>query len=197
MSNIFESAVAYALFKHSGQLRKNGELFFLHPLEVATIVGTMTSDLEILSAAVLHDVVEDTNTPIEDIKEKFGPRVAKLVSSETENKHVEMSKSESWKIRKIESLERLKNTDDAAVKMLWLGDKLSNLRSIVREYKRDGKKTFEKFNEKNPSEHYWYYNEVFKNMDELQEHSAYKEYKELLDSFCKINRKDLDNGKDR
>ena len=116
MVNIFENAVVYALHKHAGQYRKNGEIYILHPLEVATIVGTMTKDLEILSAAVLHDIVEDTDTSIEEIEKIFGKRIATLVSRETENKHIEMTKTESWKLRKTESLEELKRTDDARSK---------------------------------------------------------------------------------
>lgn len=197
MANIFENAVAYALYKHTGQVRKNGEVFILHPLEVATIVGTMTKDLEVLSAAVLHDVVEDTDTTIEDVKTRFGKRVAGLVSSETENKHAEMKKDESWKMRKIESLERLKNTEDIGVKMIWLGDKLSNLRSIVRDYNKEGKKAFEKFNQKDPMLHYWYYNEVLNSIEELNQYSAYKEYKELTNILNEKCREEVDDGKDR
>lgn len=81
--------------------------------------------------------------------------------------------------------------------MIWLGDKLSNLRSILRDYESNGKKVFERFNEKNPSEHYWYYNEILKNIEELKQYPAYKEYKESLDLFYKINREEMDNGKDR
>ncbi len=71
---------------HEGQLIKDGGVYILHPLEVAAIVGTMTNDLEILSAAVLHDTVEDTPVTAQDILDNFGERVAELVAHETENK---------------------------------------------------------------------------------------------------------------
>ena len=59
----------------------------------------MTTDDEILAAAVLHDVVEDTNTTVEQVKELFGDRVAHLVASESENKRENLPAESTWKIR--------------------------------------------------------------------------------------------------
>ena len=65
---IISKAIEFAVKAHDGMRRKNGELpYILHPLEAAVIVGTMTSDQEIIASAVLHDVVEDTDIPIEEI----------------------------------------------------------------------------------------------------------------------------------
>ena len=84
---LFEEAVMFAVQAHSGMRRKKEEIpYILHPLEVATITSSMTTDERVLAAAVLHDTVEDTPVTIEEITEKFGKRVAELVSSETENK---------------------------------------------------------------------------------------------------------------
>ena len=82
MSNIFEKAVAFAMKAHEGQKRKDGSVYILHPLEDAAIVGTMTTDLEMLAAAVLHDTVEDTPVTAQDILDNFGERVAELVAHE-------------------------------------------------------------------------------------------------------------------
>ena len=70
--DIFDEAVRFAVEKHSGQTRKmSAAPYVLHPLEVASIVGTMTDDKETLAAAVLHDTVEDTDATLDEIREKL------------------------------------------------------------------------------------------------------------------------------
>lgn len=179
MSNVFENAVHFALKAHEGQLRKDGGIYILHPLEDAAIVGTMTNDLEILAAAVLHDTVEDTPVTEQDILDNFGERVAELVAHETENKRPEMKASDSWKIRKEESLAILKDSG-IETKMLWLGDKLSNMRSLSRYYDRVGVSVFENFNEKDPKQQRWYHKTVLEYIKELSDYPAYKEYEKLF-----------------
>ena len=179
MSDIFEKAVAFALKAHEGQQRKGGGMYILHPLEDAVIVGTMTNDPEILAAAVLHDTVEDTSVTAEDILEHFGKRVAELVAHETENKRPEMAASESWKLRKEESLALLRD-GGVETKMLWLGDKLSNMRALAGEYDRIGNAVFERFNQKCPDEHRWYFTTILDYTKELSDYPAYKEFEYLV-----------------
>lgn len=179
MSNVFEKAVTFALKAHEGQTRKDGSVYILHPLEDAAIVGTMTNDLEILAAAVLHDTVEDTAVTEKDILENFGERVALLVAHETEDKRHGKKPSETWKIRKVESLEVLKNSSRDS-KILWLGDKLSNMRSLVRGYDELGEAVFNRFNETNPKEQRWYHETVLSYIRELKDYPAYKEYETLF-----------------
>lgn len=180
MSNVFEKAVVFAVKAHEGQKRKDGSVYILHPLEDAAIVGTMTNDQEILAAAVLHDTVEDTDVTADEILENFGERVARLVANETENKRPEQNACDTWKIRKLESLEVLKNAE-IETKMLWLGDKLSNMRSLARAYDLIGEEVFQRFNEKNPYEQRWYHAVIIEYLKELADYPAYKEYKMLFD----------------
>lgn len=185
MSNNFENAVRFALKAHKGQKRKDGSSYILHPLEVAVIAGTMTRDEDVLAAAVLHDTVEDTSVTADDILENFGDRIAYLVASETEDKRPQMSSSESWKIRKVESLEELKNCNDRDVRVIWLADKLSNMRSLYRDFLKQGLSVFEKFNEKDPREQMWYHSKVLEYTSELSDYAAYKEYKNYFDLIFK------------
>ncbi len=180
MSNIFEKAVLFALKAHEGQKRKDGGVYILHPLEVAAIAGTMTSDLEVLAAAVLHDTVEDTDVTAEEILENFGERVAELVAHETENKRPELSARDTWQIRKEESLAVLKDSPIES-KMLWIGDKLSNMRSLARDWEKLGDSVFERFNEADPKKQRWYHETVLEYTKELSEAPAYREYKILFD----------------
>ncbi|MBQ7639246.1 MAG: bifunctional (p)ppGpp synthetase/guanosine-3',5'-bis(diphosphate) 3'-pyrophosphohydrolase [Clostridia bacterium] len=176
---MLNKAIIFAVKAHEGQLRKDGSPFILHPLEDASIVATMTKDPEVLAAAVLHDTVEDTDTTLEDILENFGSRVRELVMHETENKRPELPPSESWQIRKKESLELLAKTDDPNVKMLWLGDKLSNMRGLYRSVLEKGDEAFEAFNVKSPESQKWYYGTVLRLLSDMSGYPAYKEYEML------------------
>ena len=179
---LVSEAIAFAVKAHDGMRRKKSDVpYIIHPLEAAVIVSTMTDDQEIIAAAVLHDVVEDTDTTIEEIEEKFGKRVRELVESETENKRSEMPASETWRIRKEESLEVLKNTSDISVLMVWLGDKLANIRSIYRQIKEDGNAIWEQFNQKDANEHAWYYFSIVELTSRLSHTSAWLEFKTLVE----------------
>ncbi len=176
--DILEEAIIYATTLHEGKVRKLKNIpYILHPLEVAQIIATMTDDQEIMAAGVLHDVVEDTDTTLDAIREKFGDRIAALVESETENKYPGEDKSLTWKRRKEESLLVLKNSKDIGVKMLWLSDKLSNIRSLSRIYGERGKDLWNSFNQSDPMMHRWYYMTVAQYVEyDLNRTGAYKEF---------------------
>ena len=178
---LFDKASIFAIEKHSGYTRKNSETpYIVHPFEVSAIASTMTDDMEVLSAAILHDTVEDTNTTIEEIENNFGKRVAVLVSSETENKREWMSPEESWRIRKEESLELLKSSSDIGVKIVWLSDKLANLRAFYRLWKEKGEDAFDIFHQKDPSQQAWYYKSIVDILVELKDTCAWCELNNLV-----------------
>lgn len=179
---LVSEAIAFALKVHDGMRRKNSAVpYILHPLEAAVIVSTMTDDQKVIAAAILHDVVEDTDITIDEIEEKFGKRVRELVASETENKRSEIPASETWRMRKEESLEVLKNTLDIGVLMVWLGDKLSNIRSIYRELQQEGIAMWNKFNQTDVNEHAWYYFSIVKLTERLSHTSAWLEFKTIVE----------------
>lgn len=181
MGALLDKAIVFATREHEGQYRKGTKIpYILHPLEAAAIVGTMTTDDELIAGAVLHDVVEDTETTVEDIREPFGERVAQLVASESENKREDQAAESTWKIRKMETLEHLQNAP-VAVKMITLGDKLSNIRAINRDYTAIGDELWNRFNQKDKNEHYWYYSSIALCLAELADYAAYDEYIELVE----------------
>lgn len=178
---LVSKAIIYATKAHDGMRRKKSDIpYIMHPLEAAVIVSTMTSDQEVIAASVLHDVVEDTNITIEEIASEFSEKVTRLVASETENKREHMDSQLSWKIRKEESLEELKNTDDLDVLKVWLGDKLANMRSIYKDWKILGDDIWNKFNQKDPKEHAWYYLLIAKYTSRLSNYIAWQEYNKLV-----------------
>jgi len=180
MGKVLDRAISFATVAHANQFRKSTSIpYILHPLEAATIVGTMTTDEEIIAGAVLHDVVEDTDTTIEEIKDIFGERVAQLVASESENKRENLAATSTWKIRKQETLDHLKAAS-LDVKMITLGDKLSNIRAIHRDYNAIGDELWQRFNQKDKDEHYWYYQSIADCISDLKDYPAYQEYCELV-----------------
>lgn len=179
---LVSEAIALAVKAHDSMRRKNSDTpYILHPMEAMIIVGTMSEDQNLLAAAALHDVVEDAGISIEEIEEKFGKRVRELVESETEDKRADLPPEDTWRIRKEESLGVLKNTDDLAILMVWLGDKLANMRSIYREFKAEGEAMWQKFNQKDPQQQAWYYRSIAELTERLSETSAWLEYKTLTE----------------
>ena len=175
-------AIAFAVKAHDGMRRKKSDSpYILHPLEAAVIVGTISDDQNLIAAAALHDVVEDAGITIEEVEERFGKRVRELVESETENKREELPAADTWRIRKEESLEVLKNTDDLGVLIVWIGDKLANMRAIYRDWKVEGDAMWQRFNQKSVSEQAWYYTSIVKLTERISHTSAWIEYKALTE----------------
>ena len=171
-----EKAAVFAARCHEGTYRKGTQVpYIVHPLETAVIVSVMVSDEELVCAALLHDVVEDAGVTEAELLKEFGPRVASLVMEETEDK------SKSWKERKNATLLHLEKASKDC-KILTLADKLSNLRTTARDYYLMGDKVWQRFNEKNKSEHAWYYKGVADRLTGMEEYPAYVEYKAL----CKL-----------
>lgn len=176
-----EEAVGFATKMHAGQKRKLTLLpYILHPLEVAVIVGTITDDEDIMIAALLHDVIEDTPATEEDVENMFGARVLSIVKGETENKYRDLPAASTWKRRKEESLQVLRESP-IEVKILWLADKLSNIRAMAEKYTKIGDGIFDAFHEKRKSEHEWYYRTILDILkDDLGDTFAYKECERLI-----------------
>lgn len=191
---LFDKALCFATEKHSGQVRKTSNVpYIIHPVEVASIIATMSEDEELLVAGLLHDTIEDTNTTLAEIRQNFGKRVALLVMTETEDKREDLPPEETWMLRKEESLVMLENTKDLDVKMLWMGDKLSNMRSIARDYAISGDAMWEKFHEKDPKVQAWYYGSIAKYLSVLKEYPVYQEYLSLVKYVFKNHLGELAN----
>lgn len=128
---------AYELAKeaHKNQYRKSGEPFFIHPLHVAIILAELKLDRETIMAALLHDVVEDTDVTREDLEKEFGHEVAFLVDGVTKltNFSREMSASQHTKEElKLESFRKLimAMSEDIRVILIKLADRLHNMRTL-------------------------------------------------------------------
>lgn len=182
MSERLDQAIAFATASHAGQVRKlAGSPYILHPLEVCTIASTLTNDEDILIAALLHDTVEDCSVDPREIRLRFGPRVAALVQSESEDKLSDRPPADTWMERKEESLLMLEHTKDTGTRILWLSDKLSNIRSFYREQLKSGDAIWQALNQKDPQMHRWYYQTVADYLTEFKGQAAYEEYTMLIE----------------
>ena len=189
MTDLVSEAIVFSTIAHDGmRRRKSAAPYILHPLEVGAVVGTMTDNQEVIAAGILHDVVEDAGITIEEIGKKFGKRVMELVASETENKREELPAEETWRIRKEESLEKLKASDDVEVLMLWIGDKLSNIRTIYRDFLVEGSAIWNKFHQSDVNVQAWYYRSVMKYTERLSDTLAWKEYKTLVEKIFGVEK---------
>ncbi len=177
-------AALFAAMKHAGQNRKgSGIPYITHVMEAMAIVAEMTDDQEIQVAALLHDTLEDTDTSGEELVHYFGERVAGLVAAESENKREGQRAEDTWEIRKQETLDHLRGAS-TEVKIITLGDKLSNIRAMSRDYKALGDELWDRFNQKDPAKHGWYYRSIGEILGEdafIRDTEAYKEYVELCD----------------
>ena len=176
-----EEAIVFTVNAHTGAKRKGSDMpYILHPLEVMTIVASMTDDEDVMAAAVLHDTVEDTDVSLEDVEEKFGPRIAGLVASETENKREDQPAENTWRIRKQEAIDHLR-TSRLEAKMRCRGDKLSNLRQMARDHAALGETLWERFNQIDKTQHAWYYCTLYEIISkEFQNDLKTEEYRRLL-----------------
>ncbi len=175
--NMLEEAIIYATVLHQGKVRKfTGIPFILHPMEVAQILSTMTNDQEIITAGILHDIVEDTDGTLSEIEKRFGKRVAFLVSSESETEYPDEDPSATWQRRKEDSLKVLRSSTDIGVKMLWLADKLANIRSLAGQYSAIGEEIWQKLHQSDPAMQCWYYRTIAETVElSLNKTGAFKE----------------------
>lgn len=178
-TSLLDRAITFAVKAHQGMERKGkGFPYIVHPMEAVCIVATMTNDQELLAAAALHDVIEDTDTTAEDLKKEFGERVAMLVEAESDDK-TGGSKAETWRQRKQDTLDRLRNAD-RDIKIVALGDKLSNMRAIAHDYAVLGDELWNRFTVKDPAEHAWRYHALAEALNDLSDTDAYKEFHTLV-----------------
>lgn len=129
-------AADYAIAAHEGQVRKSGEPFVTHPITVAGILSRMNMDAETVVAGLLHDVVEDSTTALEDIEKAFTERVARLVDGVTKLGRLAWTGAEDRESREkrqqAESLRKmfLAMIDDIGVVIVKLADRMHNMRTL-------------------------------------------------------------------
>ncbi len=179
-TSLLDRAIIFAVKAHAGTERRGkGFPYIVHPMEAVEIVATITPDQELLAAAALHDVVEDTDVSVDEIRAEFGDRIAALVAAESDTFEEGVSEEDSWHSRKRAAIERLASASHDA-KIVALGDKLSNMRAIARDWAVKGDSFWNIFHAKDPKDHEWHYRGLAESLRELQDTFAYKEFESLI-----------------
>ncbi len=122
-------AFDYAAQAHAGQLRQSGQEFIYHPWGAAKILAGLQLDEPTLAAALLHDVVEDTSTDIDELRAEFGEEIAKLVEGVTKLTRVQFQSREHAEAENYRKL-IVAMAEDLRVILIKLADRLHNLRTI-------------------------------------------------------------------
>ena len=126
---LLRRAYAFSALEHKGQLRRSGEPYLIHPLEVAVVLADMKLDVVAVAAGLLHDVLEDTLTTPARLGELFGPEIAHVVEGVTKISAISFASSEE---RQAESFRKmlLAMVDDIRVIFVKLADRLHNMRTL-------------------------------------------------------------------
>lgn len=180
-TTLVDKAIHFAVDAHANTERRGkGFPYVLHVLEAAEIVATITNDPEILAAAILHDTVEDTPVTIEQICSEFGERVTDLVAAESDVVIEGLNEQDSWRDRKQAAINRIKQASLDA-KIVAMGDKLSNMRAISRDYNKRGDNLWNIFHAPGgKADHAWHYKGLADSLSELKETEAYCEFVFLI-----------------
>jgi len=177
-------ALAFASKMHEGMMRKGTNTpYIVHPVEVAEIVASMTDDEHVIAAALLHDVMEDCGVTKQELEACFGKRVACLVEAETQKK--DGDPRTTWESRKQATVARLAHAHRDE-RLIALGDKLSNMRAIFRDYIKEGDSLFLRFHQPDKRRYAWYYcscaHELRKDFGDTE---VFRELEQLIFSvFC-------------
>ena len=184
-TDLLDRAIIFAVkAHHNTERRGKGFPYIVHPMEAVEIVATITPDQELLAAAALHDTIEDTDVTVEDIRREFGDRIADLVHAESDQFTEGVSEEDSWHDRKQAAIDRLAAAPHNA-KIVALGDKLSNMRAIWRDYQTKGDELWNIFHVKDKASHEWHYRGLADSLSELSNTFAYQEFVRLIDEVFK------------
>ena len=127
--NLVREAYYYAEKAHSGQVRSSGDPYITHPLAVAEILSTMYMDHHSIMAAMLHDVIEDTDTSKATLSQQFGDTVANLVDGVSKLAHIEFDSQEEKQAKNFEKMV-MAMAKDIRVIVVKLADRLHNMRTL-------------------------------------------------------------------
>ena len=180
-TELLDRAIIFAVKAHAGTERRGkGFPYIVHPMEAMEIVATITPDQELLAAAALHDTVEDTDVTVDELRAAFGSRIAMLVADESDEMPEGVTEADSWHARKQAAIDRLAQAPRDA-KIVAMGDKLSNMRAIARDYAVMGDALWNLFHVKNRADHEWHYRGLADALSDLADTFAYQEFVRLIE----------------
>ena len=182
-----EKAKLFAIKAHKGQIRKSDKEkpMIIHPINVANILSEYGYDDNVVAAAYLHDVIEDTKYTKEDLLKEFNEDIVSLVLGATEE-----DKSLSWEERKTITIDKVKDLD-LRHKVVVCADKISNLEDMRIIFEVNGKRDFSAF-KRGFDKQKWYYTEVYNSLiyNEDKDYIMFSRLKLLIDDIFYDNKHD-------
>lgn len=182
-----EKAKLFAIKAHKGQIRKSDKEkpMIIHPINVANILSEYGYDDNVVAAAYLHDVIEDTKYTKEDLLKEFNEDIVSLVLGATEE-----DKSLSWEERKTITIDKVKYLD-LRHKAVVCADKISNLEDMRIIFEVNGKRDFSAF-KRGFDKQKWYYTEVYNSLiyNEDKDYVMFSRLKLLIDDIFYDNKHD-------
>src|ERR1051326_3100881 len=127
--DLLRRAYLFSAMVHKGQVRKSGEPYLAHPMEVANILAEMRLDIGCIVTGFLHDVVEDTTATVEEIEQRFGKEIAHLVDGLTKISQIGYASREESQAETVRKM-LLAMVDDIRVVIVKLADRLHNMRTL-------------------------------------------------------------------
>jgi len=183
MNELIDKAIKFACCAHQNQFRKGSNIPYIsHPFAVALILQKTGASDEQIIAGILHDVVEDTQASLEDIKFEFGDKIAQLVEACSE-----CDPKAPWENRKQNTLDSLK-TASAEVKLIVCADELHNLKCIAHDFMTIGDEVWKKFGRGKEAQA-WYYTKLVETLCMgLNKHDNTSIFHQLKDEVHKLFR---------
>ena len=178
---LIEQALIFAARAHAGQKRKSSEVpYIVHPVAVMLLLMEHGEhDPELLTAALLHDTVEDTGVTLDQIRSEFGEGVAAIVAGCSEP----AKRDHSWEERKQHTIAALPNAP-RTVQLVSAADKLHNLRSMMADHVIQGETLWSRFNRGRTSIA-WYYRSIAASLGQgaLREHKLIHDLNDAVSQF--------------
>ena len=173
--NVVEKSLKFAVLAHKNQVRKaeREKPYIVHPIDVANILEEYGCSDNVISAGLLHDILEDTSYDFEILKNEFGEEIANLVNAATEQ-----NKVSSWEERKKATIDKIKNMT-LEEKLVLCADKISNLEDMYILFNIKGKKDFSSF-KRSEKKQKWYYDNLYNSFVFKDNHEIFDRLKSLI-----------------
>ena len=173
MGELVEKARAIATEAHQGQVRKDdGSPYIAHPIAVAEIVKTAGFSDVVIAAALVHDVLEDTDISEGELRTKLGDEVVNIVTAVSEDKSL------TWEDRKAGYIASVVASNEA-VWAVTCADKIHNTQCFLRSYAKEGPALWEKFN-RGPKKALWFHRTLSSGLKAVWQHPLLDEYATLI-----------------
>jgi len=180
--NIIKTALRIAIEAHKNQTRKGDDQpYIIHPVMVALKLTNYNFPDKVIAAALTHDVLEDTDYPVEKLRKELGDEVLEIIKAVTNDQSL------PWEEKKKKYVESVRNASEGA-KAVAVADKIHNLESLFIAYEEQGPALWKRFN-RGKDKKVWFEKEVLQMLKDTWRHPMIEEYERLITKITKLKAK--------